>query len=227
MRHSVLRSAALLLILAAAPSGQSPESGRITGRVRLTATVPGSPLPSSLYPSRSIGRRDASRLPEIRNVVVHLRDAAFSRRVPTTPAELRQRNETFTPHVLAVTTGSTVSFPNQDPFFHNVFSLSGAAKFDLGRYPEGQTRSREFDKSGIVKVYCHIHSHMTATILVLDHPYFSIPQTDGSFAINDVPPGAYTLVGWHERVGERVFKIRVEAGKATTIDITVPVEDAR
>ena len=71
----------------------------------------------------------------------------------------------------------------------------------------GQTRMREFDTAGIVKVFCHIHSHMTATILVLDHPYFVIPNVDGTFELPDVPPGEHTIVGWHERVGERTAKI--------------------
>jgi len=127
--------------------------------------------------------------------------------------------------VLAITKGSSVSFPNADPFFHNVFSLSGAGTFDLGRYPMGQTRTREFGKAGIVKVYCHIHSHMTATILVLDHPYFAIPNVDGTFELPDVPAGEYTIVGWHERVGERTAKIRVEPGRSASIDLSLPVED--
>jgi hypothetical protein len=68
---------------------------------------------------------------------------------------------------------------------------------------------------------------MSASILVLDHPYFAIPGTDGSFQLADVPPGQYTLIGWHERVGERAAPLRVQAGQTTAIDITVPIEDAR
>jgi hypothetical protein len=68
---------------------------------------------------------------------------------------------------------------------------------------------------------------MSASILVLDHPYFTIPAADGSFELPDVPPGQYTLIGWHERVGERAATLRVQAGQATAIDITVPIEDAR
>jgi hypothetical protein len=76
-------------------------------------------------------------------------------------------------------------------------------------------------------VYCHIHSHMSATILVLDHPYFTIPATDGAFELPDVPPGEYTVVGWHERVGERRASVRVEGGKVATVDLSLPVEDPR
>ena len=82
-----------------------------------------------------------------------------------------------------------------------------------------------FSKAGIVKVYCNIHSHMSATILVLDHPYFVIPNLDGTFELPGVPAGQYALVGWHERVGERRVEVKVERGKAATVDISLPVED--
>jgi hypothetical protein len=107
-----------------------------------------------------------------------------------------------------------------------VFSLSGAATFDLGRYPQARSRWRTFSKSGLVKVYCHIHSHMGATILVLDHPYFGVPNLDGTFTIPDVPAGRYTIVGWHERVGEHSAVIQVEAGRATAVELSLPVGDA-
>jgi hypothetical protein len=140
--------------------------------------------------------------------------------------ELSQQRETFVPHVLVITKGSTVDFPNNDPFFHNVFSLSSAATFNLGRYPRGQTRSQTFNKPGIVKVFCQIHSHMSATILVLDHPYFTVPRTDGTYRLPPLPPGEYTVVGWHERVGERTTRIRVQAGQSVTVDLSLPLEDS-
>jgi hemoglobin len=138
---------------------------------------------------------------------------------------VEQRGKAFAPHVMAVPVGSTVSFPNFDPIFHNVFSLSSAATFDLRRYPRGQSRTQTFPKAGIVKVYCNIHSHMSATILVLDNPYFAIPGLDGGFELKNVPTGQYTLIGWHERVGERKSLVRVERGKATTLDLSLPVEE--
>jgi plastocyanin len=159
-------------------------------------------------------------------VVVYVRDAAFKSAVPAERHEIRQVHEAFTPRVLAITRGSTVDFPNTDPFFHNVFSLSGPATFDLGRFPQGTSRRRQFTKPGIVRVYCHIHSHMSATILVLDHPFFTIPELDGTFTIGGLPPGRHTIVGWHERVGERTAVIQVEAGRTASVDLSLPVEDA-
>ena len=220
-------TAALTLAVVPFLSGQSREVGQVVGRVKLTPRVPGAALASTAYPRRTIGQHEQSAIPEIRNVVVYLKDVAVRGRVPTRVIEMRQEHESFVPHVVAITTQSSVAFPNADPFFHNVFSLSGAASFDLGRFPKGQTRTREFDKAGIVKVYCHIHSHMSATILVLDHPHFAVPNLDGTFELPDVPVGEYTIVGWHERVGERTAKIRVESGRPVSIDLSLPVEDAR
>jgi plastocyanin len=161
------------------------------------------------------------------SVVVYLKDVAYTGALPVAHAQIRQENESFSPRVVTITRGSTVDFPNFDSYFHNVFSLSGAATFDLGRFPAGQSRSRQFTRAGIVKVYCHIHSQMSATIVVLDHPFFATPDATGQFTIADVPPGDYTLVGWHERVGEQTSRISVVSGRATQADVSLPVGNAR
>ena len=113
-------------------------------------------------------------------------------------AAMDQRNEMFVPHVLAVTVGTTVDFLNSDRVYHNVFSLSGPRRFDLGRYAAGRSRSVRFDRPGIVRVFCEIHSHMSAFILVFNHRYFAVTGADGRYQINRVPPGRYTLVAWNE-----------------------------
>jgi plastocyanin len=226
MRRSVFPVATLLAsLLVVAPVGQTPDAGSIVGHITLTTRVRGSALPSTAYPGRTVGRHELPPIPEIRNVVVYLKNVAYRGALPLRKAELRQHQEVFIPHVLAITRGSTVDFPNDDPIFHNVFSLSGAASFNLGRYPQGQSKPWKFTKAGIVKVFCDIHSHMSATILVLDHPYFTIPETDGTFDLPNVPAGEYTIVGWHERVGERSAKVRVERGRPTTVNLSLPVED--
>ena len=228
-RVTVASTLAFVAALAAsarhATLAQAPQSGSITGHIKLTTRVR-APLPANAYPSRSIGKHDATSAPEIRNVVVYLKDVSFRGTLPVSHAELHQQNETFVPHVLAITKGSTVEFPNDDPFFHNVFSFSSAASFNLGRYPRGQSKPQKFPKAGLVKVFCDIHSHMSASILVLDHPYFDVPSVEGVYEIANVPPGQYTIVGWHERVGERTAVVQVAAGRAALVDLTVPVEDA-
>jgi plastocyanin len=206
--------------------GEGGAAGTVTGLVKLTKRMRGLPISTNAYAPRMVTRQQPSASPEMRSVVVYLKgvkvDAATP---PVMRAEIRQEHETFSPRVVAVTRGSTVDFPNFDPFFHNVFSLSGAGTFDLGRYPNGQSRSRQFTRAGIVKVYCHIHSQMSATILVLDHPFFATPEADGEFTIANVPPGQYTLVGWHERVGEQEVPVTVGPGQSVSAEISLPVED--
>jgi len=200
-------------------------TGSVVGFVTLKSRVRGTPMPSAMYPTRRVDPAGAPATPEINNVVVYVKDVPFQGELPVMHAELRQRDEMFAPHVLAITKGSWVEFPNDDLIFHNVFSLSGAASFNLGRYPKGQSRKRQFLKPGLVKVYCQIHSHMSASILVLDHPYFTIPAADGSFELRDLPPGDHVIVGWHERIGEYTAPLHIDAGRAATITLTLPVQD--
>jgi plastocyanin len=114
-------------------------------------------------------------------------------------ARIIQHNKTFTPHVLAVTVGSTVDFPNFDPIFHNAFSNYSGQLFDVGLYPPGTSRSVKFTREGVVRIFCNIHSSMSAVLLVLDSPYFAITGSDGVFMIQNVPPGEYKLQVFHER----------------------------
>ena len=226
MMRGALTAAALLFVVAAL-AGQSPDGATITGHVTLAKRVRGTSLPSNVYQPRAVSAHAGDAIPEIKNVVVYLKGVAFASRLPVSRREIRQEHEAFVPHVVAVTRGSSVEFPNSDPVFHNVFSLSSASTFDLGRYPMGQRKTATFSKSGLVKVYCHIHSHMSAAILVLDHPYFTIPELDGSFTLPNVPPGTHTIVGWHERVGERIGTVTVHAGRSASIELSLPVEDQR
>jgi plastocyanin len=209
----------------AVPLGQEG-TGSVSGLVTLTSRVRGTALPSNVYTPRAIHQHDAAPAPELKNVVVYLKNVKYAGVLAPTHEAIRQEHETFLPHVLAVTRGSTVDFPNDDPFFHDVFSLSSAATFDLGHYPPGQSRSQKFAKAGLVKIYCHIHSQMSASILVLDHPYFAIPNLDGTFTLPNVPAGHYTIVGWHERIGERTASVDVEPGKTAAVNLSLPVEDA-
>jgi plastocyanin len=136
-------------------------------------------------------------------------------------AAMNQRQETFLPHVLAVNTGTIVDFPNSDRTYHNVFSLSKASKFDLGRYANGNSRSVRFDRAGIVRVFCDIHSHMNAFILVFSHPYFAITDADGRYRIDNVPPGTYQVVASNEGVASEPRSVTVTDGEAADLDFTL------
>ena len=201
-------------------STPTQSGGRVTGSVKLTLAN-SAPSSASAYERRSVAPRPKPQ-PEIKNVVIFFSDLAATKAAPR-QASIAQKDEQFAPHLVAVTTGSGVAFPNEDPFFHNVFSLSRGAAFNLGRYPSGASRSKTFNRTGIVKVFCEIHSHMSAVIRVFDHGWFTVPNDDGTFAIDEVPPGTHTLVAWHERIGERRDRVTVRAGAATTINFTLPV----
>jgi plastocyanin len=136
-------------------------------------------------------------------------------------AVMDQRNETFVPHLLAVMTGTTVDFPNSDRFYHNVFSLSKPARFDLGRYSAGHSRSIRFDRPGIVRVFCDIHSHMSAFILVFGHPYFAVTDMQGRYHIDNVPPGSYSVVAWNEGNASDPRPVTVPDGGAAELDFTL------
>ena len=222
------RVAIALLVLAAAttarPAASPAATGRVEGIVRLTSPAHRS-VQSGVYPSRRVTAPIAHAGPEMANVVVFIKNAPVRDGLPVARATITQKDEAFEPRVVAITAGSTVEFPNFDPYFHNVFSLSRAASFDLGRYPRGDSRSRTFTSSGLVKVYCQIHSHMSASIMVFDHDYFRIPEPDGSFALDAVPPGTYRISAWHERIGESVREIHVTPGGQARVEFSLPVND--
>jgi plastocyanin len=196
-------------------------TGRLVGSVKLTMAS-SARSSASAYDGRSVSPR-AKPLPESTNVVIYFEGIIASTDLVAMKASIVQKDEQFVPHVVAVTRGSSVSFPNDDPFFHNVFSLSRGANFNLGRYASGVTRSRTFSRPGIVKVFCELHSHMSAVVRVFDHPWFTIPDERGTFAIGGVPAGEHTVVAWHERIGERRDRVTIRSGQVTEVSFTLPV----
>jgi len=187
---------ALAVMTSAITYAQTP-MGVIRGRVEVRRTA----APVERRPNvNDLGMHAPRDMPDLRRSVVYLESApslAFPDSEPQR-AMMDQRNETFVPHVLAITVGTTVDFPNSDNTYHNVFSLRGPRPFDLGRYAAGNSKSVRFDRPGIVRVFCEIHSHMSAFILVFNHRYFSVTSADGRYQISRVPPGRYTLVAWNE-----------------------------
>lgn len=136
------------------------------------------------------------------NVLIWLSpvDASASRPVPKLNVRLVQRNKEFLPHLLVIPTGTSVDFPNMDPFFHNVFSLFNGKRFDLGLYEAGSHRSVTFDREGVSYIFCNIHPEMGAVVVALDSPYFALSDANGSVVIHDIPPGRYRLQTWAEQL---------------------------
>jgi plastocyanin len=132
---------------------------------------------------------------------------------------IAQKGLQFHPALLVVPRNASVSFPNEDNEFHNVFSYSKAKRFDLGRYPKGESKSVTFDKPGIVKTYCEVHPWMRAAILVLETPCYAVVSGDGSFSIAGIPAGRHELVVWNIDGGSKKVVVDIAAGKTLELQI--------
>jgi plastocyanin len=133
------------------------------------------------------------------DVVVWLTSTSSKDRVAPGPTvRLLQKGKRFTPHMLAVTAGTSIEFPNQDPFFHDVFSIYHGKPFDLGLYESGAVRKVRFTQPGVSYIFCNIHPDMSAVVIALSTPHFAVTVRDGSFRILYVPPGRYRLGVWYE-----------------------------
>jgi plastocyanin len=191
--RSVRRATRLLSIVAAGtallPAGASSEqvAGRIQTRVRSGASA----ATAVVYAERV-------------DAPAPVRPGAFS---------ITQKSKTFIPRVLVVPTGSSVSFPNEDPIFHNVFSLSAPQPFDLGLYRAGVATSRTFTQPAVYYVFCNIHPQMVAFLVVAPSTFVAMAAADGSWSL-DVPPGRYRITALSERASP--VAIEVTVGKGTT-----------
>jgi plastocyanin len=207
--------------------------GMVTGHVVITKTMTKKRVTLPAYELRGVPVNTSNSNPsptsnpsvdELARVIVYLEGPGLKSSSPAV-ATLAQRKRRFDPEILVVPVGSTVSFPNDDPIFHNVFSLSKVKQFDLGYYPAGQTRTVKFDKPGIVQVYCHIHPDMSAAIVILSTPFWAHPESGGQFNFPNVPPGNYDLVAWHRSAGFFRRHITVTEGATTDENFVIPVKD--
>jgi plastocyanin len=217
MRPHLFSALVALLVIArpTLPTAQ-PGVGAISGRVELRRLPAVEHRPTTSH----LGAPVARPVPDLARAVVYLESAprgAFELHEPGR-ASLDQRDETFVPHVMAITTGTIVDFPNSDRIYHNVFSLSKVARFDLGRYAAGRSKAVRFDRPGIVRVFCDIHSHMNAFILVFSHPFFAVTDAQGRYRIERVPRGTYNVVAWQEGAASEPRSATVPAGGSTELD---------
>ena len=153
------------------------------------------------------------------DIVVSLQAPGLKLTPPAKPIEMDQKGMLFIPHVLPVVTGTTVKFLNSDPVGHNVFSPEG--KYNLGTWPQGETKEYRYEKPGVYTQLCRVHTEMEAYVVVLDTPYFATTDKTGAFEIKNVPPGKYTLVAWSEKLKEVKQPITVEAGRPATVSLTL------
>lgn len=178
----------LLLALLLSP----PAGGSLSGQVVLLKD--GAPRPDA---SHAVAWIEGLRRPGAPSGVVR--------------GEMKSEKKKFTPRVVALPTSAAMEFPNADPIYHNVFSVSGGNRFDLGLYRSGASRRKAFDEPGLVRVYCNIHPQMVGFVMVVDSDYWAITGADGSFRFDGIPAGPHVLRVWHEEGGETRLPVTVSS----------------
>jgi len=195
MRTVVILAA---LVVFASDAGSKPSTGSVSGTITLKGTK---------------GTQ--------KGVVVYLEDVPGTPSVPKNHAIIRQREKQFEPPLTVVVRGTTIDFPNEDKIFHNVFSVSRPARFDLGLYKSGTAKSVEFKRAGVVDVYCNIHPDMIAKVKILDNGFYTISDGKGAFHIDSVPEGTYPVVAWLPTGDEAKGSVTVKAGASAEVKLEI------
>ena len=203
--------------------------GKIQGRILITRTLTKQRVAVPVYQLRGIAlptqdQRTHS-VDEMGRTAVYLEGASPAAAAPPVEMTLTQKNKRFEPELMIVPVGSTISFPNGDPIFHNVFSLSHARQFDLGNYPEGDTRLVKLNQAGVVQVYCHLHTDMSAAIVVAPNGWYAQPEPDGAFEFSGLAAGDYTVVVWHKSAGFFRRRVHVPETGAVSVSLTIPLAE--
>lgn len=201
-----LAGVSALVLLAAG----AVEASQLSGRIELVQREGGGPVREA-DPSLAVISFQPSTPPAVRPA--------------SRPVEMVTRGKAFVPHVLVITRGTTVRFPNTDPILHNVFSVSSGNRFDLGFYPQGPGKSWTFQQPGVVRVFCNVHHSMVGYILVLATRHFTSPDPRGAFTLSDLPQGEGTLTVWHPRT--EAWSRRLSPGQAAPLVVQLPVTRER
>jgi plastocyanin len=196
-----MRALAIVAAVAGVPGAAAAQpSGRVVGTVKVTEPdgQPASPT----------------------EVVVYM--VGFTEPPSDKVTTIAQKGRKFVPDLVAITVNEKVEFPNLDPFLHNVFSQSTPRKFDLGSFPRGETKEKDFPAPGAVDVYCNIHPEMAATILVLPNRRHTLAGPDGKFTLEGVPPGDWTVFAYTRRATRPTSaRVTVKAGADATVDLAI------
>jgi plastocyanin len=188
----------LLALTAASPNG----TGGVSGKVTLV--------------------KASAALADAGNVVVWIEGARLTGAPPgVVKAEMKSERKSFQPRVIAVPRDAAVDFPNVDPIFHNVFSVSPGNRFDLGLYRSGTSKPNVFREAGLVRLYCNIHPQMVGFVMVVDSSFVAVTGKNGAFRFDGVPPGTWTVTIWHEEGGEAQLPARVRAGADVALAFTL------
>lgn len=203
----------------------SAAASEVSGKIAIEKKITKKTVAGAVYDLRgvaipeNVSERSSSN--EFERVAVWLDVPNLPPSSPLT-ATLQQRNKRFEPDLLVIPIGSTVDFPNLDPIFHNIFSLSRTQSFDLGYYPQGRSRSVKFPRAGIVQVYCHVHPEMHAVIVVTSTPCAGKPRQDGTFSWTNIPAGKYKLYVWQRSAGLIHRTVSVPEAGNVHLNISLP-----
>jgi plastocyanin len=195
--------------------------GTIVGTVVVTATFGLSALASaqgSVSGRVTIQEKVGETTSDLANAVIYLVPKNGLARYTEQKTQMAMSGRQFSPRIRVVTSGSTLEYPNQDPFSHNIFSTAPGASFDLGVYGSNTSKSTTFKKAGAFPVYCNIHAKMTGYVVVVATPYYGQPTADGRWTLSGVPAGRYALHVWHERTPEIIKDVEVAATGMSGVD---------
>lgn len=176
------------------------------------------------YAGEVIGKVTASGKDNLKNILVYIEGVKGNVSTTKKQPEMNHINLRFEPNVLAVVKGTTVAFPNADKVFHSAFSISKSNPFELGLYGPGREKSWTFQNLGMTEIFCHIHSHMFAFVLVLDNPFFASTSEDGSFSITDVPEGIYKIKVWMSPTLQETQNITIKKEEPVTVNFVLKLE---
>lgn len=197
---------------------------RVLGTCALVLVPASLPAQSMVAGRVALQEKPGEKTTDYGNTVVWLEPSSGTARATPIRTQVGMSERTFTPHVRVVPVGSTVEYPNQDPFTHNVFSTTPGALFDLGAYASGTSKGYQFRKTGAYPTYCNIHAKMAAYVVVVNTPWYAQAAADGRWQVTNVPVGKYRLTVWHERAPKVTTELEVPAGGVSGIETTL---DAR
>jgi plastocyanin len=192
----------------------------------LALLLSASAAPAGTVAGRVVLVKDGKELADASNSVVWIEGARAAGRAAA--GQMKSASKRFQPRVIVVPRNATVEFPNADPIYHNVFSVSGANRFDLGLYRSGASKPKTFEEAGLVRIYCNIHPQMVGFVVVVDSDFASVTAPDGAFRLDGVPDGARVLKAWNEQAAAEVsVPVSVTAAGAEPVTIRIDVSGFR